>query len=296
MTDLRELRTRIARLAAGYARPREIDGMKVFATTETTQPLGAVSKPVLALVAQGAKRSVLADRVFDYRAGEFLVVTLDLPLTSQIVAAGPGEPFLAFSLPLDPATIARLLLETEPDAAPPPRGPALSTSAAGPELLDAVVRLLRLADSPADRRVLAPAVRREIHWWLLTGPQGALVRQIGTPGSHLALVTRAIAWLQRRYDQAIRIDDLAAEVGLSVSSLNRHFRAATSMSPLQYQKQLRLQRARLRLLEHPGDVAAAGHAVGYVSASQFNREYRRLFGLSPGQDATRLRELPVVAE
>jgi transcriptional regulator GlxA family with amidase domain len=131
-------------------------------------------------------------------------------------------------------------------------------------------------------------VRREIHWRLLTGPQGALVRQVGLAGSRVAVVSRAIEWVKDHYDEVIRVEDLAAEVSMSVSSLNRHFRAATSLSPLQYQKQIRLQRARVRLLADPADVAGTGHAVGYTSASQFTREYRRLFGVPPGQDAARL--------
>ncbi|WP_433172428.1 AraC family transcriptional regulator [Actinoallomurus sp. CA-150999] len=296
MSDLAELRARITRLTAGHHRPRWIDDIYVFATATTTRPLGTVAKPVLALVAQGAKRSMLGDQVFDYRAGQFLVVTVDLPLTSQITQASADEPFLAFGLPLEPSTIAQLLLHGRPPAAPVPDGPALSVSTATPELLDAVVRLLRLADSPGDQRVLAPAAKMEIHWRLLTGPQGGLVRQIGTADGRLALVARAIAWIDSRYDEVIRIDDLAADVGLSVSSLNRHFRAVTSMSPLQYQKQLRLQRARLRLLADPTDIAGAGHAVGYTSASQFSREYRRLFGMPPSEDALRLQSDPVVVE
>ncbi|HEY7276617.1 MAG TPA: AraC family transcriptional regulator [Trebonia sp.] len=283
-----ELRRHIARLADGWPRPRRVDGVTVFSTTRTTAPLGGVAEPVLALVAQGAKRSMLGDRTFDYAAGQFLVVTVDLPLTSSITAASAAEPFLALSMPLDAATIAELLIEADLPAQAASPGPALSVSDAAPELTDAVVRFLRLVGTPRDLRILGPAVKREIHWRLLTGPQGGLVRQAGTAGSRIALVARAIAWIRAHYDEPIRVDDLAAEVGLSVSSLNRHFRAATSMSPLQYQKQLRLQRARLRLLADPADVAGTGHAVGYTSASQFSREYRRLFGVPPGRDAAQL--------
>jgi AraC-like DNA-binding protein len=294
--SLAELRDRIDRLAAGYPQGRVIDGAKVFATTRTTAPLGNVAEPVMALVAQGAKRSVLGSRAYDYGGGQFLVVTVDLPLTSHITAASDSEPFLAVSVPLDSTVIAQLLLESRLPAREAPAGPALSVSDASAELTDAVVRLLRLAGSPQDQRVLAPAVRREIHWRLLTGPQGALVRQAGLAGSRVALVARAIGWVRDHYDEVIRIEDLAAEVNLSVSSLNRHFRAATSMSPIQYQKQLRLQRARIRLLAAPGDVAAAGHAVGYASVSQFTREYSRMFGAPPGRDAARLQNARVVQE
>ena len=294
MAGLAELRARIAWLADGYAQPRLVGGMKVFSTPRTTAPLGTVAEPVMSLVAQGAKRSVLGSQAFDYAAGQFLVITVDLPLTSHISAASDSEPFMGCSLPLEPPVIAQLLLESPQPARPAaPDGPAMSLSDATPELIDAVVRLLNLAGSPHDAQVLAPAVRREIHWRLLTGPQGALVRQVGLADSRVAVVARAIAWIRAHYDEVIRVEDLAAEVGLSVSSLNRHFRAATSMSPVQYQKQLRLQRARIRLLANPADVAGAGHAVGYASASQFTREYRRLFGAPPGQDSTRLRATAV---
>jgi AraC-like DNA-binding protein len=296
VSDLAELRDRIARLAGSHPRPRQVSGIKVFSTTRTTAPLGNVAEPVVSLVAQGAKRSVLGERAFDYGAGQFLVITVDLPLTSHITAASDSEPFMGVSLPLHPPTVADLLLESRPPAQAAPDGPAISVSDATPDLIDAFVRLLTLLGSPADARVLAPAVRREIHWRLLTGPQGGLVRQVGLADSRVAIVARAIAWIKDHYDEVIRVEDLAADVGLSVSALNRHFRAATSMSPVQYQKQLRLQRARIRLLANPGDVAGAGHAVGYTSASQFNREYRRMFGVPPGLDAARLQNPRLVAE
>jgi hypothetical protein len=242
MDHLDELRSRIARLAAGSPRPLWIEGMTVFSTERVTEPLGTVTQPVLALVAQGAKRSALGDHIFDYQAGQYLVVTVDLPLTSQITRATHAEPFLAFGLPLEPALIAQLVVEAGPAVGRPHDGPGLATSDADDKLLDAIVRLLRLLDEPHDIPVLAPGVRREIHWRLLNGPQAALVRQIGLSGSQLALVARAIGWINAHYDRLIRIDDLAGHVGMSVSSLNRHFRAVTAMSPLQYQKQLRLQR------------------------------------------------------
>jgi AraC-like DNA-binding protein len=296
MGHLDELRSLIARRAAGSPRPRWIEGMTVFSTERGTAPLGTVTQPVLALVAQGAKRSVLGDHIFDYHAGQYLVVTVDLPLTSQITQATPAEPFLAFGLPLQPALIAQLLVEAGPTVARPHDGPGIATSGADDQLLDAIVRLLRLLDEPRDFPVLAPGVRREIHWRLLNGPQAALVRQIGLADSQLALVARAIGWIKTHYDRVIRIDDLAGDVGLSVSSLNRHFRAVTAMSPLQYQKQLRLQKARIQLIAAPGDVAAIGHAVGYDSPSQFSREYRRMFGAPPGQDAARLQTVATVQE
>jgi AraC-like DNA-binding protein len=293
---LSELSERIGRLADGYPQGRLVDGVKVFTTTRATVPLGNVAEPVMALVAQGAKRSLLGGRAYDYAAGQFLVVTVDLPLTSHIAAASDAVPFRGISLPLDATVIAQLLLEAPLPPRAAPAGPALSVSDAPADLIDPVLRLLRLAGNPADQRVLAPAIRREIHWRLLTGPQGALVRQAGLAGSRVAVAARAVAWIKEHYDEVIRVEDLAAAVNLSVSSLNRHFRAATSMSPIQFQKQLRLQRARIQLLAEPGDVAAAGHAVGYASVSQFTREYSRMFGVPPGRDAARLQDASVVQE
>jgi AraC-like DNA-binding protein len=293
MGHLDELRRRIARLCAGSPQPRWIEGMTVSCTARVTEPLGTLSEPVFALVAQGAKRSVLGDYIFDYHAGQYLVVTVDLPLTSQITQATPTEPFLAFGLPLQPALVAQLLLESGPTVARRHNGPGIATGDADDNLLDPVVRLLRLLDEPRDVPVLAPGLQREIHWRLLNGPQGALVRQLGLDNSQCALVARAIGWIETHYDRVIRIDDLAKHVDMSVASLNRHFRAVTGMSPLQYQKQLRLQKARIQLIAAPHDVAAIGYAVGYRNPSQFSREYRRMFGAPPGQDAARLQSVTV---
>lgn len=193
-------------------------------------------------------------------------------------------------------TIAQLLVDGGPTAIRPHDGPGLAVSDADDRLLDALVRLTRLLDSPRDRKVLSAGVRREIHWWLLNGPQAALLRQAGSADSRLALVALATAWIRERYDRVIRIADLAAAVGTSVSSLNRHFRAVTAMSPLQYQKQIRLQKARLALLAAPHDVAAVGYAVGYDNPSQFSREYRRMYGAPPGRDAVRLQTMAIVQE
>jgi AraC-like DNA-binding protein len=297
MQQLTELRRLITRLSAGSTRPVWHDGVMTFATGQVTAPLGGVTEPTLAFVAQGTKRTMLGDRVFDYRAGQFLVVSLDLPLSGHIVEASPAEPFLALGMPLKAGLIAQLLLETRPySGADADAGVGLAVSDADEDLQDALIRLLRLQDHPDDRRVLAPAVTREIHWRLMNGPQGGLIRQIGLADSRLSLVAHAVRWIRARYDQVIRIDELASDVGLSVSSLNRNFRAVTAMSPLQFQKQLRLQEARLQLLAAADDIASIGHGVGYDSPSQFSREYRRMFGVPPGEDAERLRNLVTVSE
>ncbi|NUP47865.1 MAG: AraC family transcriptional regulator [Catenulispora sp.] len=270
--------------------------MTVFSTPHRTEPLGVVTEPVFALAVQGAKRSILGDRVFDYHAGQYLVAAADLPLTSQVTYATPTEPFLGLGLALEPEIITRLLLEAGSSPLRRLPGPAIATSDADIELLDAVVRLLRLTDEPRDITILAPGVRREIHWRLLNGPQADSVRQIGLADCGMSLIARAITWIKKHYDEAIRIDDLADQAGMSVSSFNRHFRAVTAMSPLQYQKQLRLQEARIRLIRTPHDVAAIGYAIGYNSPSQFSREYRRMFGASPSRDAIHLQVGAAVKE
>ncbi|MFF7216091.1 AraC family transcriptional regulator N-terminal domain-containing protein [Streptomyces sp. NPDC008238] len=297
MRHLDELRKRITRLAAASPRPLSIEGMAVCFTEHMTEPLSRFNQPMIALTAQGAKRSVLNDRVFDYHAGQYLVAGIELPLTSHITCATPAEPYLGVRLPLQPAIIAQLLIEAgRPSALRPNDELGMATSSADSKLLDAVVRLLRLLDEPRDIQILAPGVRREIHWRLMHGPQAGLVRQIGLADSRMSRVARAIEWIKTHYDQVIRIGALADDVGLSVSSLNRHFRAVTAMSPLQYQKQLRLQKARTQLIAAPNDVAAIGYAVGYNSPSQFSREYRRMFGAPPSQDAARLQTAAIVRE
>jgi transcriptional regulator GlxA family with amidase domain len=163
-------------------------------------------------------------------------------------------------------------------------------SEASPALLDAVCRLLALLDTPGDAAALAAGVEREVLWRLITGPQGATVRQIGLADSRLALLGRAIRWIRSHYDQTLRVEELAELANMSASSFHRHFRAVTSMTPIQFQKQLRLYQARTRLLTDPSDVAGVGFAVGYDSPSQFSREYRRLFGVPPSQDVVALRE------
>jgi AraC-like DNA-binding protein len=279
-------------LIAAHARPdlrTPVDGLSL-SQVETSAEHHSLAEPLLVVMAQGGKRLLLGDQVFEYRAGECLVITAELHLTGHFIDASPQVPALALGLALRPAAIAPLLLELPPE--PAPRSPVTTTITTGPaslDLLDAVARLLRLLDHPADASVLAPLTEREILWRLLTGPQGGMVRQIGLAGSGLSHVSRAIGWIRENYAEPVRIPDLARLAGLSPSAFHRHFRAVTAMSPVQFQKCIRLQNARSLLVAQPGDVAAVGHLVGYDSPSQFNREYRRLFGAPPGQDAARLR-------
>jgi AraC-like DNA-binding protein len=288
-----DLLDEIRGLIAAHARPdlrTPIDGL-LLSKIETATPEHSLTEPLLVVMAQGGKRLLLGDQVFEYRAGQCLVVTADLPVTGHFLDVGPQAPSLAMGLTLRPTAIAPLLLEapigrwSRATAGPP----AIATGQAGPELLDAVARMLRLLGRPTDARVLGPLIEQEILWRLLTGPHGALIRQIGLADSGLSHVSRAIRWIRDNYAEPMRISDLARLAGMSPSAFHRHFRAVTAMSPLQFQKRIRLQEARTLLVARAGDVAGVGHLVGYDSPTQFNREYRRLFGAPPGQDAARLR-------
>jgi AraC-like DNA-binding protein len=288
--------SRLAELIGRHARngltPTALPGVWLLRATAVTEPLGEVAEPAVAIIAQGAKETALNGRVFAHGAGQFAIVPVELPVTAHITRASAGEPLLACVLMLRQEKIAALLAETcraAPAARPSAAVPeGIAISAAAPVLLDAVARLVGLLDEPA-AAVLAPGIEREILWRLLTGPQGTIMRQVGLADGRLAHLARAITVIRRDHDQALRVEDLAALAAMSVTSFHRHFRALTSMTPIQFQKQIRLHEARARLLADPGDIAGAGYAVGYRSPSQFSREYRRLFGAPPSRHAAAIR-------
>jgi AraC-like DNA-binding protein len=286
---LDEIRARIA----AHARPdlsTSVGGLLVSkVTTDSGAPEYSLTEPLVVVMAQGGKRLQLGEQVYEYRAGQCLVVTANLPVTGHYIDITVDSPSLAMALVLRPAVVAELVLQAPVERVSRGGDAAMSTGDADADLLDAAVRMLRLLDRPVDAPVLAPMIEREIIWRLLTGPQGATTRQIGLADSDLSLVSRSIGWIRRNYAEQMRIDDLARLSGMSPSAFHRHFRAVTAMSPLQFQKRIRLQEARSLLVSGPGDIAGIGHRVGYDSPSQFNREYRRMFGVPPGQDAARLR-------
>lgn len=280
---LAQLAESVARLTGGDGiHATAVPGLELFRASAPSAPLVAVYEPCLCLVAQGSKEVLLAGEVYRYDPAQFLLVAVDLPVTGQVTEASREVPYLAVKVALDPAAVGELATPT-PDA-PPGRG--LAASPVEPELLDAVARLVALVDAPRDIAALAPLLHREVTYRLLTGPQGARLRQVTAGDGRARRVARAVRWLREHYAEPLRLPELAREARMSPSALFEHFKAVTALSPLQYQKRLRLQEARRLLLGGGVDAAGAGFRVGYESPSQFSREYRRLFGAPPRQDAT----------
>ena len=269
-------------------RPRQasvLPRVALYKDEAAPQPVSGVYLPMMALILSGAKEIAIGDRRLRYDPASYFIATVELPASGCVRLNRPNEVYLAVSLDLDSDRLGSLLLEPVDLAST--AEPAFSVNPVTPELLDAWLRLLRLLDAPQDIAVLAPLCEQEILYRLLQGPQGAMLRQIARADSRLSRVRRAIALIRARYDQPIRIEMLSEHIGMSPASLHRHFKSATAMSPLQYQKAIRLQEAR-RLIASGREVAAAAYAVGYESASQFSREYARMFSAPPSRDVGRL--------
>jgi AraC-like DNA-binding protein len=250
-----------------------------------------VYEPMLHLVLQGTKSLSVGDQILRFEPATYFLIPVDVPAIGQIQSNGLGEPYLALSLSLDPGVIANMLDDLS-DVRSPKCGPCFSVTASGPELIDAWLRLMRLVDRPNEIGMLAPMIEREILFRVLQGPQGDLLRQIGRPDSRLSQVGRTLGWIQAHYAEPFRVEVLARMAGMSVAAFYRHFKAMTAMTPIQYQKRLRLLKARRLLLFEPRDAAAIAFSVGYESASQFSREYTRMYGMPPVRDMARFRPQP----
>lgn len=287
MSLLPELTDIVARHAPPDLSQSAVPGLRLYGSDAPTRMVAVGYDPMLCLVVSGAKQTILGETVYSYRAGDCLVVSAELPVCGSIVEA----PYRALSFDLNPATIAGLMLEIDAPAAsdqPPPTG--IQVTQLEDELLEPMARLLRLLDRPGEIAVMKPMIERELVWRLLHSRHAATVRQIGSIESRLSGVSRAINWIRANYAEPIRLEALSDMAGMSLSTFHRHFRTVTTMSPLQFHKQMRLREARARLLTGADGVAETGFAVGYDSPSQFSREYARQFGLPPGRDATRMRE------
>lgn len=250
-----------------------------------------VYKPSLCIVAQGAKSLFLGRDVYEYDASRLLMCSVELPVASQVTQASPARPFLCLKLDLDPVRVSELAFRVFPHGLPPPRdqrGVAVGAASAG--IVDAATRLVAQLADPREADLLAPLAVDEILTRLLLSPLGRRAAQIGQAGSNLQRVARAVDWVRDHFDQPIKVEALAELVHLGPSAFHQHFKAVTSLSPLQFQKELRLREARRLMLTSPMDATTASRQVGYVSASQFSREYGRLFGQAPSRDIARLRE------
>ena len=279
MSELRDL---LARHCHREITPTAIPRLTLSRADAATPLTAVIYHPLFCVVAQGRKRVFLGDQEFYYDPATYLIASMDLPVTGQVIEG----PCLGCTLALDPATLTALMLDLPPTAAGSHTATtALEVNALGSDLLDPLLRLLRLLDQPRDIPVLAPLIEREILYRLLCGPRGGTLRQLARPDSRLSQISRAIEAIRCRYDQPLRIGELARLTHMSATSFHRHFRAVTAMSPLQFQKQIRLQEARRMLRSQNVDAARVGFDVGYESASQFSREYRRLFGAPPRRDA-----------
>jgi AraC-like DNA-binding protein len=282
------------RLACAIGEGRSIQpwqGLLLYRATAPTELGHGVSTPAFCVIAQGSKEVLLGDHHYRYDPAHYLIGTAALPVASRITEASVERPFLSLVLRLDPVLVGSVMVEAgHPASRSHAAVRAIDVSPLDLGLLDATVRLVRLLDTPADTRFLAPLVTREIVYRLLMGEQGGRLRQIAALGGHTSRIARAIERLRNDFDQPVRVEDIARELGMSVSGFHHHFKAVTAMSPLQFQKQLRLQEARRLMLGEDFDAASAGYRVGYDDASHFNREYKRLFGVPPMRDVARLRQ------
>jgi AraC-like DNA-binding protein len=263
----------------------------IRASRTNTELMHSVQQPALCIVAQGAKRVVLDQEVYEYDASRMIIFSIDLPVAAQVTRASRLEPYLSFRLDLDPHKVAGLVLKVYPHGLPRVReSRAVCITQADMNIFNAAVRLIELMEQPEDAELLAPLVIEEILIRLLLSPIGVRVAQIGLADSGVSGVAKAVTWLRANFSQPMKVEELAGLAHMSVSSFHQHFKSVTSMSPLQYQKVLRLQEARRLMLSTMMDAGTAGWQVGYQSASQFSREYSRFFGSAPTKDIARLRE------
>ncbi len=286
-----ELVERIARAIRQDGTTQPLQGLHLYRHSFPLEQVYSVVEPSLCVVAQGSKEFLLGDSRYLYDSLHYLLVTVDLPNVGQVLEASKERPFLSLRLELAPTLVGEVLVEVGHSS---PRDyadvRAIDVSPLDGHLLDAVVRVMRLLDSPAEARVLLPLNTREIIYRLLVGEQGGRLRHLAILGGYTPHIARAIERLRQDFDQPLRIESLARELGMSVSVFHHHFKAVTALSPLQFQKRLRLLEARRLMLGEDLDAASAAYRVGYHDASHFNREYKSLFGVPPMRDVQRLRE------
>ncbi|WP_242063261.1 AraC family transcriptional regulator [Nostoc sp. FACHB-892] len=259
-------------------------------SSKPTESQISVLKPAFCVIAQGSKDVLLNDELFHYDSGHYLISTLDLPIMSNVVEASEEKPYLNLRIDLDPALVAAVMIESGIETKKSSTGvKAMDVSPVDADLLDAVVKLVKLFDTPDEMKFLAPLIIREIIYRLLKGKQSARLGQLITTEGDAQRISRVVKQIRENIDQPLKIEDTAREIGMSVSGFHQHFKSVTAMSPLQFQKQIRLQEARRLMLGENMDVAIASFRVGYDDASYFSREYKKLFGIPPHRDIAKLR-------
>ncbi|MFN2143382.1 MAG: AraC family transcriptional regulator N-terminal domain-containing protein [Candidatus Promineifilaceae bacterium] len=269
-----------------------LEGIRFYRISHPTELNLTLSDPAFAVIAQGSKELYLGEDRYQYDPYHYCLGTVDLPITSHVIEASTERPYLSFRMELEPIVVGSIMNEL--GHAAKAKGSdviAMNVSALDAGLLDAVVRLVRLIDEPDEARVLAPLIKREIICRLLLSEQGERLRHIAVMGGYSSPIAKAIDQLRQNFDQPMRVEDVAQDVGMSVSSFHHQFKAVTNLTPLQFQKRLRLQEARRLMVSEDLDATSTAYRVGYNDASHFNREYKRLFGSPPLRDAERLREV-----
>ncbi|WP_136525481.1 AraC family transcriptional regulator [Geomonas ferrireducens] len=273
-----------------------IPGLALFRRQEPSEPVSGIYEPSVCVVTQGAKVVQFGEESLVYDAEHYLITAVHIPTLVRVTEASPEKPYLGLRLKLDLREVSQLMLDSnlpKPRAQQTSRG--MATGEVTPQLIGAFERLLALLDDPMDIPIMTPVIQREIVYRLLTGDQGERLRQIASTGSQSSQIARAIDWLKGNFSSPLRIEDLASKVNMSTSTFHHHFRTLTAMSPLQYQKMLRLNEARRLMLAERLDATTAAFNVGYESASQFSREYGRVFGAPPLRDINRMRQTAAAA-
>lgn len=286
-TQLNELRA----LTSSAENRRTETGIPRVAMVQGEIPehmLAAVYEPMINLILQGSKTMTVGEKTLHYDPATYFVMSIELPAVGTVHPASTGEPYLAVSLTLDPVALATLLADLPLPADRHDQDPGFSVAPVTPQLMDAWVRLLRLMGDPQSIAALAPAYEREILYRVLQGPHGWMLREIAAPDSAMARVNQAIQWIRRDFAESIRVEHMAEKAAMSVSAFHRHFKAVTTLSPLQYQKRVRLLQARTLMVANARSVTAAAFEVGYESSTQFSRDYAKVFGLPPSRDAARI--------
>ena len=293
--QLDELRG-LAAHAGNWRTETGIPGVAMVQGKIPAAALAAVYEPMINLILTGSKTMTVGEKVFNYDPASYFVMSVDLPAVGEVHPAVTGEPYLAVSLTIDPQRVATLLEGLPPSMMNNRPEGGFSVASVTPELLDAWVRMLRLMKTPDDIPALAPVYEREILYHVLKGPHGWMLRDIASPGTMLARISNAIQWLRHNFAEEFVVESLAGREAMSVSAFHRHFKAVTAMSPLQYQKRVRLLHARTMLLGRQQSVTYVAQEVGYRSVPQFNRDYARVFGLPPLKDVAQLRKVMNVRE